>query len=243
MKLAKRLSLIIFGAMALISIACFIWANYNRKLTPDVYPRDVNKLIEQFGDTYCPSYYLDDERLVGELLGDPKEAGLQLVEYLENAPLVVKCKPSKTPIQLFRCTEQSVNVQEVYKGDKKLVGQEITFTMSLAFNFSETMRYMPFQCVNYMKANEEYLLFLYPFAYADNNPDGIPNGNNFTTTNRGYLPYFSFSDHENKLFDKFPESQPNYGQVIDNEFFVMNEKALEMMLKFKADTIAKYTAK
>ena len=154
-----------------------------------------------------------------------------LGEELEQCQYILAVKGTGEREYEFHTTLQNVIVENVFKGDQLEKGNKIKIIGGYYIVFEEMMANMRF--VNYMKKNQEYLVFLKervegPRGYDDNIyrlPDVI------------ISPIFSYDMEENAMAN---ESIVPYTSVWDNEFFISNKDAFEELKTIKNFYINRY---
>lgn len=176
------------------------------------------------------SYHIDDEYIPDEELNETIEEVFNVSDLIAKVKYNGKSDYAMNEV-IFHC-----EVIEVYQGDSSLIGREICYVaepmaIDLSFGFAWG------SYANYMNTDEEYLIFGEPLkrsleGFADNL---------YISCGFRNLPYFSFSEHNDKLVELEPLTAKGYESFLgfyakdypENEFFASTDEALENVLNLK----------
>lgn len=148
-------------------------------------------------------------------------------EDLNNAECVFVVKPQGEFRNETGNIVQNVKVTDVLKGDKNVKDTVIQTVTSGALVNNEVEGYCIILETNYMKSGKEYLLFANETRHK----------NMYLIQNKGSVGYFLLEDTENIILKK---NGLKYEEVKDNEFFVADEEALDIVLNIKEQVLKKY---
>lgn len=156
----------------------------------------------------------------------------------ERSDYVLKVKCMGAPEFYYISYGQEVLVEEVFSGSGLKENEVIQVVAGGGYREpvhlkSEYNSYNAFDsCVNFMQEGEEYLIFLrdiqdqkYPGMYA--------------MVDEVEISYFNLRDCENVLAG---EDQVSYSQVSENEFFVKDQAALDLLQQVKTTMLEQYLA-
>ena len=149
----------------------------------------------------------------------------------DSCELVIKARSTGSNQIMRETSRQEIIVLEVYKGPPSLVGKTVQlFIPWMCFSHASHDYYGSY--VNYMTPGDEYLVFMNSLDI-----QGI-----HKPYYRGlyFMSYFNFKDTNNTLLTPKSYIDIQYGDVINNEFFVYNQAALDEVLKIKKDLFSQY---
>ena len=202
---------------------------------------------------YCKSFYQDynseDVPLKNFVTGVMSEGLLdvQLERYdselaSSNYIIAVQCQEKS----FFRhsCTTQKVKIEHVFKGNDLREGDivEIAKYDSEIFN-SEEMKINGMNCMNMGFVNEmipgyTYLIFLDKKINTHNEKSAI-----YVTKDFIMSPIFCYNKIKNKPCNIIDENSCSswYGDIKNNEFFLISENAIQKMEEYREKLINEYT--
>ena len=156
--------------------------------------------------------------------------------FLSEAKLILCVEAYGQTEYEFRTIRQKVKVQEVFRGEKNLAGQDIYLQKGSWLLWEDGTRNMGF--VNEMQEGERYLVFLE--AKIDNiRRERI---DTYALPDTIIAPVFCYSDKENVIIpqEETKEGYVKYKLVKENEFFADSEEALGVMLNMKKKLIGQF---
>lgn len=153
--------------------------------------------------------------------------------------IILRVEPIEDMDFIFMDTIQEVKVLEVYKGDNIIEGDVIKITSSsgsISLNYDRTSEYINIVnmgFINELEIGEEYLVLL------NGKVKTIDQKIVYEAPSFLVTPFFSYSDTENSLpeLENNSDSYVAYSKVSQNEFFVQNENALNMLNELKTELI------
>lgn len=202
---------------------------------------------------YFKSSYLDynneDSPLENFMVGVMSEELLdvQLNRYdreLDSSNYIIAVKCQEKSFFRHSCTTQKVKVEHVFKGNDLKAGDviEIAKNDSEIFN-SEEMKIDGRACINMgfvneMKPGNTYLIFLDKKIDTHDDKTVI-----YITKDYIMSPIFCYQNIANKSCNVISEdnSSAYYGDVKDNEFFLISENAIDKMTEYKEKILDKYS--
>lgn len=172
-------------------------------------------------------------------------------EELPKSPVILRVEAVGEIEFLHRMCRQKAVVREVYAGNAIETGSEIYIDSGgMSFIYPEYGRStasddsgheMEIRFVNIMRVGDEYLIFVKEVI--GESETGIP----VVKLNEGYPygfidPKFSYKEHRNVIMPVQSKdwTYVDYKDVMDNEFFMTTEKAMEKILELKKELIMMY---
>ncbi len=171
------------------------------------------------------------ERQLAEIIADDMRNTL-----VDNSAYILKVKSVGNLELDFLCATEPVEVVDVYKGDNINKGDKISVFRSSSRLFYQLNGFnsINMDFVNAMKNGDEYLIFL---------EKKIDDTSVYRTVTGIIAPIFSIKDRKNTISKSLHTdgcmSVP-YGDVKDNEFFVADEGALNVLINFKKNMISEF---
>jgi hypothetical protein len=164
------------------------------------------------------------ESLAVQICGD-------MTSRLPKAPIILKVTALGQMDCLFKINRQKVLIQEIYKGEELLVGEEIYLTFpSWRFFFDDMTANMGF--INVFKEGSDYLVFIDDIIAPLQENSGEPS----ICFISPYIvaPVFCYEERTNEIVEVSENSTyVEYKKVENNEFFVTSEAALSVLLELK----------
>lgn len=177
--------------------------------------------------------------LVGELTENSAEKQCAIMyQKLPDAAIILRVKVTGEIEHLFQVDRQKVVIQEVYAGAGLKQGDEVYISSrhwQLALDGNPNSLERGF--VNIMEVGSEYLVFAEDIM-ADWEA-GIP----AVKVYDDFLvaPVFCYEEHQNVIMPVSGDSTAvSYKDVMNNEFFVTSEKALQTMNTLKNQMLSLY---
>lgn len=171
------------------------------------------------------------ERQLAEIIADDMRNTL-----VDNSAYILKVKSVGNLELDYLCATEPVEVVDVYKGDNINKGDKISVFRSSSRLFYQLNGFnsINMDFVNAMKNGDEYLIFL---------EKKIDDASVYRTVTGIIAPIFSIKDRKNTISKSLHTdgcmSVP-YGDVKDNEFFVADEGALNVLINFKKNMISEF---
>lgn len=159
-------------------------------------------------------------------------------DYYKNADLVVQAELAGDRKACFGSTKIPLKILEVYKGEGLDKGDEIQYISHIYFIKRDKLLNA---YTNFMREDTPYLVFL--------NKPGIrySSDNIYLAPESSLFPYFAMTEIENVYGvakrNNFGGMVNSLEMVRENEFFITDEKTLELMLDFKKEILEVYAVK
>ena len=177
---------------------------------------------------------------VAELSEDSTESQCaKMSQSLPNSANILRVEVTGDIEHLFQVDRQKAVIQEVYAGTGLQQGDEVyIFSRHWQFVLYDGSKSLQRGYVNIMEVGSEYLVFAEEVM--EDWETGIP----AVKLNDDFMvaPVFCYEEHQNVVIP-IPEDVPTgvaYQDVMNNEFFVTSEKALQTINALKSQMLSLY---
>lgn len=160
----------------------------------------------------------------------------EVEDTIDSSKYIIKAKCIDDAQLNFLCTIQSVEIEEIYKGEGLKQGDVINVIPINSCIYQEDMS-INMGFVNFMQPQKEYLIFLDYSQYSQEQDMEV-----YFTHDCMMTTIFAFEDRIYVIPELTSDENTyvNYEIVKDNEFFVSSEKGMEKLLLFKHKLIEQY---
>lgn len=162
----------------------------------------------------------------------------EMLVNLQEAPIILRVKADGNIKYSFKTIKQHVIVEEIYNGENIQVNDSL-YIMGENGMFVFPEMYINMGFVNFLKKDQEYLVFLDRKLISpeqeDDNTYLLAQGDSYI------LPVFNYNSTDNVTEEPQGEDlYVPYKSVKNNEFFAKNEKTLSDFLNLKQQLVEKY---